>query len=58
MGTVSARALIVDYRLTPEHQHPAQLDDAAAAYRWLLDQGVEAGRIAVTGGRRAAGSVC
>src|SRR5262249_14958588 len=30
-----ARALVFDYRLTPEHVHPAQVDDATATYRWL-----------------------
>jgi epsilon-lactone hydrolase len=43
------RALVFDYRLTPEHTHPAQVDDAIAAYRWLLDQGIDAGQIAFTG---------
>jgi epsilon-lactone hydrolase len=43
------RALVVDYRRTPEHRYPAPLDDAAAAYRWLLDQGVPPDHIAVTG---------
>jgi acetyl esterase/lipase len=46
---VGALALIVDYRLTPEHQHPAQVNDTTAAYSWLLDQGFSAGHIAVTG---------
>jgi acetyl esterase/lipase len=44
-----ARALSVGYRLAPEHPHPAAVEDAAAAYRWLLGQGIEAGRIAVAG---------
>lgn len=44
-----ARVLAVDYRLAPEHPHPAAVDDAVAAYRWLLDQGVAPQRIAVTG---------
>jgi monoterpene epsilon-lactone hydrolase len=40
---IGCRALILDYRRTPEHGYPAQLDDAAAAYRWLLDQEIPAG---------------
>ncbi|GEL20038.1 alpha/beta hydrolase [Pseudonocardia asaccharolytica] len=42
-------ALVIDYRLAPEHPFPAQLTDALTAYRWLLDQGVPAGRIATAG---------
>ena len=43
------RALNVDYRLAPEHPHPAALEDALAAYRWLLEQDVEPGHLAVAG---------
>jgi epsilon-lactone hydrolase len=43
------RALVFDYRLTPEHVHPAQVDDATAAYRWILDEGINPERIAFTG---------
>jgi epsilon-lactone hydrolase len=46
---VGARALSVRYRRTPEHQHPAPVDDATAAYRWLLDQGISADHIALAG---------
>lgn len=38
--TMGIRALIVDYRLAPEHPYPAALDDCVTAYRWLLKQGI------------------
>jgi acetyl esterase/lipase len=43
------RALSVDYRLAPENPHPAAVEDSTAAYRWLLEQGLEPGRVVIAG---------
>ena len=44
-----AKALALDYRLAPEHPFPAAVEDATAAYRWLLAQGYKPGRIIIAG---------
>ena len=44
-----ARVLALDYRLAPEHPFPAAVEDARAAYRWLLKQGLSPKRIALAG---------
>jgi acetyl esterase/lipase len=49
-----ARALIVFYRLAPEHHFPAALNDCIEAYETLIDQGVPPSRV-VIGGDSAGG---
>jgi len=51
-----ARVLAPDYRLGPEHVFPAAQEDAIAAYRSLLDSGVDPGQIAL-GGDSAGGGL-
>lgn len=42
-------AYAVDYRLAPEHPFPAPVEDAAAAYRALLDSGIAPEKIVFAG---------
>ncbi len=44
-----ARALALDYRMGPEHPFPAAVEDATAAYRWLLAQGYKPAKIVISG---------
>ena len=44
-----ARVISLDYRMGPEHPYPAAVDDALAAYRGLIAQGVDPSRIAIAG---------
>ena len=49
------RAISVGYRLAPENPFPAAVEDAVAAYRGLLEDGVPAARVAVAGESAGAG---
>jgi acetyl esterase/lipase len=52
-----AHVLCIDYRLAPEHPFPAALEDAVAAYRWLLGQGAAPQCIALMGDSAGGGLV-
>jgi acetyl esterase/lipase len=44
-----ARVLVFEYRLAPEHRHPAQLDDTLAVYEGAIAQGLDPSRTAFMG---------
>lgn len=44
-----AKALALNYRMAPEDPFPTAVDDATAAYRWLLAQGYKPGKIVISG---------
>ncbi len=48
-AAIGCPALVPHYRLAPEHRFPAAVDDAVKAYRHLLGEGVEPGRIVIAG---------
>lgn len=50
------RTLALGYRLAPENPFPAALDDALAAFEFLLGQGIAAGHVAI-GGDSAGGGL-
>ena len=56
-AAAGAPVYMVDYRLAPEHSFPAAHEDALAAYRWLLEQGLAPENIAVSGDSAGAGLV-
>jgi acetyl esterase/lipase len=49
----SMKLIGINYRLAPANPFPAAVEDAAAAYRWLLEQGMQ--RIVIAGDSAGAG---
>ncbi len=47
--TAKSRTFALNYRLTPEHRFPAQLEDAMNAYRWLLENGTDPDYLVLAG---------
>ncbi len=45
----NSRAIAIDYRLAPENPFPAAVDDAVAAYRWLLARGYKPSKVVIAG---------
>lgn len=46
---IGCRVFSLDYRLAPEHPFPAAVEDAIAAFKWLIASGIKPGNIAVAG---------
>lgn len=54
-AAAGARALLVDYRLAPEHPYPAAIEDALNAFRWLLSMGINPDEIVIAGDQAGGG---
>ena len=54
-AAASATALGPEYRLSPEHPFPADVEDAERAYGWMVSGGVDPRRIVVAGDSSGAG---
>jgi epsilon-lactone hydrolase len=52
----ASTVLVIEYRLAPENPYPAAVEDALAAYRWLLESGVSPEKL-VVGGDSAGGGL-
>lgn len=54
--STAARVLVPEYRLAPENPYPAAVEDALAAYRWLINSSISPENI-VIGGDSAGGGL-
>ncbi len=56
--SLGASVLTIDYRVAPEHPFPAALEDAVAAYQWLLEELKYKGEDIIVAGDSAGGGLC
>ncbi|WP_369409785.1 alpha/beta hydrolase [Zhongshania aquimaris] len=56
-NNLGAIGVLPDYRLAPEHPHPAAIEDCFESYKMLLDKGVAADHIALLGDSAGGGLV-
>jgi epsilon-lactone hydrolase len=54
-SSLAVRVLAIEYRQPPEHTLPAALDDCVAAYRWLINSGVDPKKLVIIGTAAGAG---
>jgi epsilon-lactone hydrolase len=54
-NAVGCRVLNVDYRIAPEFPHPAALTDTVGACGWLVEQGIDPRKTAISGDSAGAG---
>lgn len=55
-NAAKVNALVINYRLAPEHKYPAPIEDAVKVYEWLLQNQYDPSQIAF-GGDSAGGGV-
>lgn len=48
-GLLGVNLFMPEYRLTPENPHPAQVEDALSAYRYMLAKGVDPKKMVIIG---------
>ena len=56
-GAAGASALLLDYRLAPEHPFPAAIEDAVSAYGWMLERGIGPDEVTISGDSSGGGLV-
>jgi epsilon-lactone hydrolase len=54
---MDARCLVIDYRMGPEDPFPAAVEDAVAAWQWMIAEGGNPARMAIMGDSAGGGLV-